>query len=109
VPIDLAGHIRDALADRADIREIRMFGGLCFMLGDHMLAGVTSSGGLLARVGPDGMEAALGRPGARRMEMGGRVMKGYVIVEAARLDDAALAEWLRISSDFVQTLPPKKK
>ena len=46
---DLAARMRVALAGTGTVREVRMFGGLCFMLNGNMVAG-TSKRGLLVRV-----------------------------------------------------------
>ena len=46
---DLAARMRVALAGTGAVREVRMFGGLCFMLNGNMVAG-TSKRGLLVRV-----------------------------------------------------------
>ena len=84
-----------------------MFGGIAFMLDDHMVAAASKKRGLLVRVGPEGYQDALARPGARRVEMQGRTMTGYVFVDPATLTDGAIAQWLRKGVAFVRTLPPK--
>ncbi|TMJ64941.1 MAG: TfoX/Sxy family protein, partial [Alphaproteobacteria bacterium] len=43
---DLAERMRAVLGTTGAVREVRMFGGLCFMLNGNMLAG-TSKRGLL--------------------------------------------------------------
>jgi hypothetical protein len=83
-----------------------MFGGLCFMLNCNMVAG-TSKRGLLVRVGKDQHSDALARPGAKRMEMAGRSMEGYIFVDPAPPDEQALRDWLELAVTFVKTLPPK--
>jgi TfoX/Sxy family transcriptional regulator of competence genes len=103
---DLAAGVRAALAGRGALREVRMFGGLCFMLDGNMVAGVFRDD-LLVRVGADAQAEALARPGARPMEMRGRVMRGYVVVDAAGLSKAALEGWVREAAAFVATLPAK--
>jgi hypothetical protein len=97
--------VRAALADVA-VREVRMFGGVGFMLNGNMLV-ATSKRGLLARVGKDAQAAALARPGARIMEMRGRIMQGYVFIDPSALTKASVADWLRLARAFVETLPPK--
>ena len=47
----LAERLRDALADRDDVAEKRMFGGIAFMVRGHMSVGVVKDD-LCARVGP---------------------------------------------------------
>jgi TfoX/Sxy family transcriptional regulator of competence genes len=83
-----------------------MFGGIGFMLDGNMIAGC-SKRGLLLRVGKERHAEALARPGARAMEMRGRPVEGYVVVDPATLDDAALEEWIGIALGFVRQLPPK--
>ena len=47
----LAQRVREALTDRADLSEKKMFGGLCFLLGGNMCCGI-SGDDLMLRVGP---------------------------------------------------------
>src|SRR5215472_14516678 len=88
------------------VREVRMFGGLCFMLNGNMVAG-TSKRGLMVRVGKEREPDALARPGAKRMEMTGRPMEGYIFVDPPPSDDRSLQDWLALAVAFVKTLPPK--
>jgi TfoX/Sxy family transcriptional regulator of competence genes len=103
---DLVARLRQTLANAGTIREVRMFGGLCFMLNGNMIAG-TSKRGLLVRVGKDAQSAALERPGTRAMVMGSRTAEGYIVVDPATLDDKALQDWIGLALAFVRTLPPK--
>jgi TfoX/Sxy family transcriptional regulator of competence genes len=98
--------MRAALARTGAVREVKMFGGLCFMLNGNMVAG-TSKRGLLVRVGKDQQSTALARPGAKRMEMTGRPMEGYIFVDPPPRDDRTLQDWLALAVAFVKTLPPK--
>lgn len=83
-----------------------MFGGLCFMLDGNMVAGA-SRRGLLVRVGKDRHATALSRPDAKPMEMSGRMMAGYVLVDPAPRDEHGLRGWLELAIAFVSDLPPK--
>jgi TfoX/Sxy family transcriptional regulator of competence genes len=103
---DLAERIRAVLAGTGSLREVRMFGGLCFMLNGYMVAG-TSKRGLLVRVGKDQHAGALARPDARAMEMSRRPMEGYVLVDPSPRDEQTLRDWLDLAVAFVKTLPPK--
>jgi TfoX/Sxy family transcriptional regulator of competence genes len=83
----------------------KMFGGTCFMLNGNMVA-CTSKRGLLARTGPDHDPLADGQENASRMEMGGREMKGYWLVE----EDLSAEEfryWIDRALEFNRTLPRK--
>ena len=102
----LAARMRAGLAGAGALREVKMFGGLCFMLNGNMVAG-TSQRGILVRVGRDGHGAALARPNARPMQMTGRPMEGYVFVDPPPSDEKGLREWLDLAVAFVPTLPPK--
>ncbi|SJM30036.1 TfoX/Sxy family protein [Mesorhizobium delmotii] len=101
---ELAASVRADLAGVGDIREVKMFGGLGFMLNGNMIA-AASRRGLLVRVGKDRQHEALAEPGA--MEMRGRVMEGYIYVDPPALTGEAVGRWLRPAIAFVQTLPPK--
>jgi TfoX/Sxy family transcriptional regulator of competence genes len=103
---DLAAHVRSVLAEAGAIHEVKMFGGIGFMLNGNMVA-AASRRGLLLRVGKDRYREALSRSGARAMEMRGRVMEGYLYVDPAVLDDHSLRDWLQLAVAFVQTLPAK--
>ena len=103
---NLAERIRAVLAGTGSVREVRMFGGLCFMLNGNMVAGA-SKRGLLARVGKDQHTRALARPDAKRMEMSGRPMEGYVFIDPPPRDEKTLREWLDLAVAFVNTLPAK--
>lgn len=101
----LAGLVRVALADAGPVREVKMFGGLGFMLNGNMVA-ACSDRGLLVRVGEPGAAEALER-GAQPMIMNGRKMKGFVWVPGTP-DGRAVKSWLRLARTFVETLPAKK-
>ena len=90
------------------VTEKAMFGGVCFMLGEHMLC-AASPRGYLFRVGKERSAAALSRPGVRVMEMNGRRYEGYLRVDPERCDARALREWLNLAQEYVATLPPKRR
>jgi len=83
-----------------------MFGRVGFMLNGNMVAG-TFRDALLVRVGKDRNAQALTRPGARAMEMRGRAVEGYVMVDQSILDDTTLKDWIGLALAYVRTLPPK--
>lgn len=104
--MDTTERMRNALRGKR-VKEKAMFGGVCFMLRDHMLC-AASPRGYLFRVGKESSAAALSRPGARIMEMNGRRYEGYIRVDPAGCDGRALREWLALAQKHVATLPPKK-
>lgn len=103
----LAERIRETLGRRKDVTEKRMFGGVCFLLNGNVLVGVWKDS-LIARLGPDRAGAALLEPHVREMDVTGRPMKGWVMVEAEGIEeDEHLGEWVRDAMAFVETLPEK--
>ncbi len=89
-----AERIRRALADRDDVVEKRMVGGLSFMVDGRMCCGATS-GGLMVRLGADGAARALDEPHVRPLVLGGRPVAAFVVVgPEGYADDSALAAWL---------------
>lgn len=103
---ELAASVRICLNGAGAIREVRMFGGIGFMLNGNLVA-AASRRGLLARVGKDRQADALALPGARPMVMRGRTMEGYIYVDPPALNKRAIQNWLRMAVAHVQTLTPK--
>jgi len=103
----LATRVRDLVAGRPDIDEKRMFGGICLLSRGNMVAGILGDE-LMARVGPERYEEALGRPHARVMDFTHRPMRGFVAVGREGIaSDEDLAAWLDLCFAFVDTLPAK--
>jgi len=103
----LSESVRTALAGAGMVREVKMFGGIGFMLNGNLVV-AASKRGLLVRVGRERQAGALVRAGARPMVMRGRTMDGYIYVDPPALTSRAVQSWVRLALDFVQTLPPKK-
>jgi TfoX/Sxy family transcriptional regulator of competence genes len=103
---ELAATVRTAVKGAGAIREIKMFGGIGFMLNGNLLA-AASKRGLLARVGQDQLSAALEQHGVRPMVMRGRTMRGYIYLEPPHLSAAAVRKLLKLAIHFVRTLQPK--
>ncbi len=103
----LARRIRDALPPTAEIEERKMFGGLCFLWRGHMICGIVGDS-LMARVGAEAHDAALGEPHVRPMDFTGRPMRGMVYVDPPGIaDDAALGRWVLLGIEHARSLPPK--
>ena len=104
---NLAQRIRCHLAARGLFVEKRMFGGLGFLLNNHMCVGIWK-GALIARIGASAYEAALRQPHVREFDITGRPMKGWILVEPDGVEsDAGLTEWMDAAIQFVIALPPK--
>lgn len=103
----LAGRIRDAIAAKSGITEKKMFGGVGFLLNGNMLVGVWKDS-LIARVGPDAGEKALQKPHVRIMDITGKPMKGWLMIEPDGIaKDAQIQSWIKLATKFVSTLPTK--
>jgi len=104
----LAYRIREALAGEKRVDEIKMFGGLSFMIGGHMALGIVGDE-LMVRVGADGYRRALGRVHAREMDFTGRSIKGFVFVEPAGIrTKRSLASWVAVAAAFAKSLPSSR-
>ena len=84
-----------------------MFGGLCFLLQGHMLVGVWKNS-LIARIGQEQAEEALLEPQLGAMDITGKPMKGWIMVEPDGVaDDAEVKKWVQRAVKFVAKLPAK--
>ena len=106
---DLANRIRELIGDEPGLEEQKMFGGLAFLIGGHMSVAASGQGGLLVRVDPEQTEQLLGEPHARRFEMRGRQMDGWLRVDDAGLQtEDELERWVRRGVAYARSLPPKR-
>jgi TfoX N-terminal domain len=105
---DLANRLRAELGEEAGVTEKRMFGGLAFLVNGHLAVSASGRGGLLLRVDPADTDALVQRPEARRFEMRGREMDGWlrVAVDEDTPDDA-FADWVARGVRHARSLPPK--
>ena len=102
----LGERVREYIATRAEPVELKMFGGLAFMVNTHMACGIIGEE-LMVRVGAEGQDAALAR-GARPMDFTGKPMRGFVIAQSSLLTtDTALERWVEDGVAYAQSLPPK--
>ena len=103
----LAARIRNALARRNGIEEKKMFGGVGFMLNGNLLVGVWKNS-LIARLGPVQGDEALLDPHVRKMDITGKPMKGWIIVEPEGVEeDEPLKNWIQQAMKFVGKLRGK--
>jgi len=105
----LAERIRGVLqGHQVSFAEIRMFGGLAFMVRGHMTVGIMKDD-LMVRIGPDSHAQTLAEPHVRKMEFTGRPMKGIVLISAEGTDrEADLERWIERALAFTASLPAKE-
>jgi TfoX N-terminal domain len=105
---ELANRVRELVGEQRGVSEMRMFGGLAFLIGGNMAVAVSSRGGLMVRVGADAVERALSRPHVQEIRMRGRQMTGWVFVTSDGLQSKrALAPWVRAGVQVAGSLPAK--
>lgn len=106
----LADRVREIIAATHDrVEEKKMFGGLCFMVNDKMCLGVEQER-IMVRLDPEVYEAALEKDGCTPMDFTGKVMKGYVFVDAAVLNtNKRLDYWVQLALDFNKRAKVSKK
>jgi TfoX/Sxy family transcriptional regulator of competence genes len=103
----LVGRVRRRIATTDGVVEMRMFGGWGVTVRGNMAVGVMDRD-LIVRVGPDGFDAALSRPGARAFDFTGRPMTGWVYVASDAIANArSLNAWVDRGVGYAQSLPPK--
>ena len=89
----LAERVRRVL--KGDASELKMFGGLAFMVDGKMACGVLGDR-LIVKVGKDGHADAMARPNVAPFDFTGRPMAGIVFVKPGGLKNGAtLAAWVR--------------
>ena len=103
----LATRVRDVLGGQPGLAERRMFGGLAFLVDGNMACGVRGDD-LMVRVAAGTAEAMLAEPGARPSDMGGRPMKGWLLVgPEGHTEDGDLRRWVGRGVSYASSLPPK--
>src|SRR5262249_43813690 len=103
----LAERIRQRLARRKNVEEKKIFGGVVFFFSGNMLVGVWKNS-LIVRLGQDQQEEALRERHDREVEITGRPMRNWVLVEPEGVEgDGQLQDWIRRAVKFVGKLPAK--
>jgi TfoX N-terminal domain len=105
----LAQRIRELLAEDEDLSEMKMFGGLAFLVGGNMAVAASGQGGIMVRVDPARSDSLVATTRARPLEMRGRPMQGWLRVET---DDVRtkrqLAKWVQLGTTYARSLPKKR-
>ncbi len=105
---DLADRMRDLLAGEPDLTEKKMFGGLAFLVGGNMAIAASGQGGALVRVDPADSARLVAKTSARMAEMRGRLMPGWLRVDAEDLrTKRQLSAWIERGTGYARSLPPK--
>jgi hypothetical protein len=103
----LIARVEAATQDWRGLAPKRMFGGMAWMLHGNMCAGIWHDS-LVIRCGPAEWADHLKKKNVREMDITGRSMKGWLLVDAPAIaTPGRLKTWLEIGRSFVSTLPPK--
>jgi TfoX N-terminal domain len=103
---ELAQRIRELVREEPGLTEKRMFGGLAFLINGNMAVSASGQGGLLLRVDPAQTESLIRQPHARRFQMRGREMNGWLhIDEEVAVDE--FRHWVMIGVAYARSLPAK--
>lgn len=106
----LANQVRELIAlTHSDVEEKAMFGGLCFMVNGKMCVGVEKER-LMVRLDPAVYDTVLEKEGCVPMDFTGKVMKGYVFVDAAALSTKKkLSYWMELALTYNKIAKASKK
>lgn len=106
----LAGRTREIIAlTHNNIEEKKMFGGLCFMVNDKMCIGVEKDR-MMVRLDPAKYEEVMEKEGCGPMDFTGKVMKGYVFVDAGVLTtNKKLEYWVKLALEYNKIAKASKK
>lgn len=106
----LADRVREKISVSHKITEEKnMFGGLCFMVNDKMCVGVEKER-LMVRIDPERYEEVMENDGCMPMDFTGKVMKGYVFVDAGVLNTKKKLEyWIGLALEFNKIAKASKK
>ena len=92
-----------------NVEEKRMFGGLCFMVNDKMCVGVEQNR-MMVRLDPDKYDEVMEKDGCNPMDFTGKIMKGYVFVDADVLNTKKKLEyWIKLALEYNKIAKASKK
>jgi TfoX/Sxy family transcriptional regulator of competence genes len=105
---DLANRIRARMAGESAVTEMKMFGGLAFLISGNMSVTASRQGGLLLRIDPEQTDELLTEPHAEPFVMRGRPIDGWLRVEAEGVKtQAQLERWVARGVGYARSLPAK--
>ena len=105
--IQLVERLRPLFVRRKGYSEKKMFGGICFMINGNMCAGPWK-GSLIVRLDKKDHEAIQSEPNVLLMDITGKVMKGWAMVEPDGIQtDSDLQAWVERAIVFARSLPAK--
>ena len=106
----LADRVREIIAaTHKNVEEKAMFGGLCFMVNDKMCVGVEKDR-MMVRLDPEKYDEVIEKNGVKPMDFTGKIMKGYVFIDADELNTKKKLEyWMNLALEYNKIAKPSKK
>ena len=106
----LADRVRELISlTHKKIEEKAMFGGLCFMVNDKMALGVEKER-LMVRLDPAKYDEVMEKEGCKPMDFTGKVMKGFVFVDAGVLATKKKLEyWVGLALEYNKIAKASRK
>ena len=105
---ELARRVRSVVDGEPNMTEMRMFGGLAFLIDGNLAVSVSSRGGLLVRVDRAETESLVDDPLVQPFQMRGRAMPGWLhVTSQAVVTDAHLERWVSRGVTYAKSLGPK--
>ena len=103
----LAERMRARLQSTRGLTEMKMFGGVGFLVNGNMACGVIKQD-MIVRLNDQDFEASLKKLHVRIFDMTGRPMKGWILVAPEGLKtDRSLNGWIEKGVTFAASLPAR--
>ena len=107
---ETANRIRELVQSESGLSEMRMFGGLAFLINGNMAVAASGKGGLLLRCDPAQTATLVAEPNADRFEMRGKEMDGWLRIDPPAIEsDNGLQRWVQVGIGYARSLPAKRK
>ena len=105
----LADRVREMIAlKESRVEEKKMFGGLCFMVNDKMCVGIEKDR-MMLRTDPERFDELVEMDGCKPMDFTGKVMKGFLFVDADALATKKNLEyWVQVALDYNKIAKPSR-
>lgn len=104
---ELLDRIREVLADRQDVVEKNLFGGVAFMVSGRMACGPHGER-LIVRIGNEAAEKYIGRPHVKPMDFTGRVLRSFATIESDGIKTKAqLRKWVLMAAEHAAHDTPR--
>ncbi len=103
----LAQRVREVLEEQPGYDEKKMFGGICFLFYGNMACGIIDDD-LIVRVGKPNYEVCLQKTHARKFDITGRPMSGWVMISyEGHEKDEDMLDWIKLGVEWALSLPRK--